>query len=284
MAGPSASVSSACLPKATILPAIAGHAQCGIREQSGGYQCTSIKRDGCGRSLRSCRRRRIALFLPALLAVLLFSPFQGKGPPPQTAASQIRRSCQPDTPVLPALELVAVVAQAHPGADGLYRSRMSDAEIEQVAEWAQSRGHPLILDVQPGLSSFQAEVEVRRPFLTRPYVHLALDPEGAMAPGQVPGQTIGSVDASTVNEVIQTLAGIVTEHDLPPKVLIVHRFTEDMLTNAWQIQPAPQVQVAVTMDGVGGQAAKLSPNSVPAKLSAVYCSLFPEKTPRAILT
>jgi hypothetical protein len=186
--------------------------------------------------------------------------------------------------VLPALELVAVVAQAHPGADGLYRSRMSDAEIEQVAEWAQSGGYPLILDGQPGLSSFQAEVEVRRPFLTRPYVHLALDPEGAMAPGQVPGQTIGSVDASTVNEVIQTLAGIVTEHDPPPKVLIVHRFTEDMLTNAWQIQPAPQVQVVVTMDGVGGQAAKLSPNSVPAKLSAVYCSLFSEKTPRAILT
>ncbi|HEV2126354.1 MAG TPA: hypothetical protein VGW38_26655, partial [Chloroflexota bacterium] len=187
----------------------------------------------------------------------------GELPPEQMldsleAQAQAYAALDPTTPVQPALELVAVVAQAHPGADGLYRGRMSDAEIDQVAQWAQSRSYPLILDVQPGLSSFQAEVEALWPFLARPYVHLALDPEWAMAPGQVPGQTFGSVDASTVNAVIQTLADIVAEHNLPPKVLIVHRFTVDMLTNDWQIQPHPNVQVVIVMDGVGGQGAKVS--------------------------
>jgi hypothetical protein len=41
-------------------------------------------------------------------------------------------------------------------------------------------------------------------------------------------------------------------------VLVVHRFTEHMLTNAATIRPTPQVQVVITMDGFGAPAAKLS--------------------------
>ena len=45
----------------------------------------------------------------------------------------------------------------------------------------------------------------------------------------MPGQTIGSVDAEEVNAVSAWLAGIVRRGDLPQKLLLVHRFTEDMI-------------------------------------------------------
>jgi hypothetical protein len=162
----------------------------------------------------------------------------------------------PKTPVMPALHLVATIATDTPGPDGLYRRRSTPDEIERVAQWAESKGWLLILDIQPGRSSFAAEVEALLPYLTRPYVHLALDPEWAMGPNQVPGTVFGTMDAAAVNETIRSLAQLVTRHRLPPKLLIVHRFRDDMLTNSQQIKTDPRVQVVVMMDGVGGQFVK----------------------------
>jgi len=82
-------------------------------------------------------------------------------------------------------------------------------------------------------------------------VHLALDPEFSMKRGGRPGERIGTLDASDVNYAIETLAKLVTDSGLPPKVLIVHRFTRPMLTNAKQIRLDPRVQVVINMDGWG---------------------------------
>jgi hypothetical protein len=38
---------------------------------------------------------------------------------------------------------------------------------------------------------------------------------------------------------------------LPPKVLVVHRFTRDMLTHYNRIRVEPRVQVVINMDGWG---------------------------------
>jgi hypothetical protein len=160
-------------------------------------------------------------------------------------------AAEPDLPVVPALELVTIVAQEQPGPDGMYRLRMDTELIEEVAGWAEAHGHLLILDVQPGRSAMLAEVQSLLPFLRRPYVHLALDPEFTMKPDQRPGQAIGSLDAAVVNEVVQYLGDLVEREQLPPKVLVVHRFTERMLTNSSEVKPAPNVQVVVTMDGFG---------------------------------
>ncbi|MDQ6671242.1 MAG: carboxypeptidase-like regulatory domain-containing protein [Chloroflexota bacterium] len=160
--------------------------------------------------------------------------------------------------VLPALELVTPAAQADAGEDGLYRARMKPELIEQVAQWAEANQALLILDVQPGRSSVAEEVSALLPFLHRPYVHLALDPEFAMPEGRAPGEVVGSMDASVVNATIRTLADLVNSEHLPPKVLIVHRFTEGMLTNYAEIKPDPHVQVVVTMDGFGSPQLKLA--------------------------
>src|SRR6056297_438599 len=91
-----------------------------------------------------------------------------------------------------------------------------------------------------------------------PNVHMALDPEFAMKKGQVPGEYIGSLDATDINYAAEYLAEIVRENNLPPKVIIVHRFTERMVTNYQDIQPLPEVQFVIDMDGWGGKAQKLS--------------------------
>ena len=163
----------------------------------------------------------------------------------------------PDRKVLPALHLIAVVAQSYPGPARKYRLQMPDSVIERVAGWAEQRGWLLFLDIQPGLSSVEAEIPHLVKYLTRPYVHLALDPEFAMKDGKKPGTDwMGRMDAVEVNHAISELAKIVEEHQLPPKILVVHRFTRNMLTNASKIQLDPRVQVVIDMDGYGPPSAK----------------------------
>jgi hypothetical protein len=160
--------------------------------------------------------------------------------------------------VLPALHLIATVAQGYPGPARKYRLQMPDSIIERVANWVETRGWLLILDIQPGLSTVEAELPALVPFLKRPYVHLALDPEFAMKDGHLPGRDwMGRMDASEVNHAIDVLAKLVEEYQLPPKVLVVHRFTRNMLTNASQIRLDPRVQVVVDMDGYGPPGSKM---------------------------
>ncbi len=161
------------------------------------------------------------------------------------------RAADPSTPVIPALQLIVSVAQGSPGRDGMYRLRMPDTLIDRVAGWAAQRNALLFLDVQVGKSTVEAELPRLIPYLKRPNVHLALDPEFSMKTGAVPGTKIGTMDASDVNFAVDLLKKLVVENSLPPKVLIVHRFTRKMLTNAKKIVVDPHVQMVVNMDGWG---------------------------------
>jgi hypothetical protein len=93
--------------------------------------------------------------------------------------------------------------------------------------------------------------------MARPNVHLGIDPEFSMKGGQAPGKAIGTYDASDINYVINHLSAIVKKHNLPPKILVVHRFTQGMVTNYKQIKMTPEVQVVMHMDGWGEPAKKV---------------------------
>jgi hypothetical protein len=162
------------------------------------------------------------------------------------------------TPVIPALELIATVAQAGAGRDGMYRARMPDTLISKIISWADNKNYLVILDIQVGRSTVASELRPLIPYLLHPNVHLALDPEFDMPPGKAPGHVIGTTDAADVNLVIDTLAKLVTDHQLPPKMLIVHRFTRPMLTNHERIRLDPRVQVVIDMDGFGAPHLKRS--------------------------
>lgn len=163
----------------------------------------------------------------------------------------------PETPVLPALHYIAVVAQGSPGESGKYRFRMPDSEIEKVLAIAKKINAIVFLDIQVGLSDLQTEVPYFEKYLKLPQVHLGVDPEFSMKTGALPGKVVGTLDAADINFSINYLAKIVKDNNLPPKVLIVHRYTQKMLTNAKNIKPTPEVQVIINMDGWGGQAKKI---------------------------
>jgi hypothetical protein len=157
----------------------------------------------------------------------------------------------PTHPVQPALHLIAVVAQGFPGRDGKYRLRMTDSLINMVYDWAQKRNAILFLDVQVGQSTVQEELPRLIPFLSRPNVMLGIDPEFSMKSGDKPGTKIGTMSSSDVNYAIKLLSDLVAKNKLPPKVLVVHRFTRKMLTDSKGIKLDPKVQVVVNMDGWG---------------------------------
>ena len=157
----------------------------------------------------------------------------------------------PEHPVQPALHLIAMVADGHPGPSGKYRTRMDSALIEKVYGWAKSRNAIMFVDLQVGQSTIQAELPWIEKFLVRPDVHLGMDPEFSMKKGGIPGQRIGTYDAADINYAIKFLADLVTKYDLPPKVLVIHRFTPGGVTNYQKIELDPRVQVVMHMDGFG---------------------------------
>lgn len=116
----------------------------------------------------------------------------------------------------------------------------------------------LILDVQPGRSDFGPEVRPLERWLREPDVGLALDPEWHVGSREVPGRTIGSTNAATVNAVARWLEGIVRAGRLPQKLLIVHQFTPNMIRDRGRLTPQPGIALTVNVDGFGGRAVKIA--------------------------
>jgi hypothetical protein len=158
---------------------------------------------------------------------------------------------RPDRPVLPVFELIATVAQADAGTDGLFRLRQTPQVIQRYLDAVRRIKGLLILDVQPGQSTFMKEVELLEPWLSQPDVGLALDPEWNVPAGQVPGKVIGSTDAATVNQVSDWLAQLRARKNLPQKVLIVHQFTEGMVKDRDKVLDRTGVAIVHNIDGFG---------------------------------
>ena len=186
-------------------------------------------------------------------------------------------TADPATPVQPALHLITVVAQEKPGRDGKYRIRMDSSLIERVYGWSRSRNALLFLDVQAGSSTVEQELPRLANWLSRPDAHLGIDPEFYMhyqSAGQRPGRRIGTLTAAEVNHAIQFLGDLVSRYQLPPKILVIHRFTIDMLRDAGKIRLDPRVQVVINMDGWGPPYIKFDSYSLSAVAEPVQFTGF----------
>jgi hypothetical protein len=160
--------------------------------------------------------------------------------------------------VLPAMELISTVATAAPGPSGLYRDHLSATTIRRYLRAARKAQALLVLDIQPGRGQFGPEIERLRRWLREPDVGLALDPEWHVGPGGLPGKVIGSTDADVVNAAAAYLSKIVRARNLPQKLLLVHRFTDDMIARDERLQPFPGVATVVNVDGFGSQTVKVA--------------------------
>jgi hypothetical protein len=185
----------------------------------------------------------------------------GIGTPTQAARKLVKQAKPYNLkarPVLPALELITTVATAAPGEAGLYRDHLSFAKIRSYLKAARRIKALLVLDIQPGRGQFGPEIERLRTFLREPDVGLALDPEWHVGPDQLPGKVIGSTDADVVNAAASYLAKLVRRDDLPEKLLIVHRFTDNMIARADRLRLVPGVQTVINVDGFGSNSVKVA--------------------------
>ena len=174
---------------------------------------------------------------------------------PDAMAKRLRKAARPfrrgGRPIMPAFELIAVVASGAPGNDGSYSYRQKRGVIDTYLKAARRAKALLVLDIQPGHSDFMAEVKRLRPYLEQPDVALALDPEWHVGAGQVPGKVIGSVDAGDVNRVSAYVARIVQKKDLPQKLLLIHQFTESMIRNKQALRRHRELALTINVDGFG---------------------------------
>jgi hypothetical protein len=161
-------------------------------------------------------------------------------------------AADPSRPVIPALEIIATVAQRVPGSDGTYVLDTDTETLTTYIDFAAEQGMLVVLDLQVGRGTVAAEIEKVRDLLARPNVHLAIDPEFAVAEGEIPGLYIGSVSAESIAYAQKVLAEISAAHGIPPKLLIVHQFREDMIQGKDQLAPVPGVQLVIDADGYGG--------------------------------
>jgi hypothetical protein len=180
--------------------------------------------------------------------------------PVGAAVRRARRVARPYLragPVVPAFEVIATVASAEPGPD---RDFSLESTIDHLRPWvdaAAAAGLLVVLDLQPGRTDFLTQARRYEELLARPHVGLALDPEWRLGRRQRHLRDIGSVAASEVNAVGAWLARLTRRHALPQKLLIVHQFRHDMISNRSRIRTHPELALVFQMDGQGTQQLKL---------------------------
>jgi hypothetical protein len=182
---------------------------------------------------------------------------------PAGAARKLRAQSAPygrlgDRPVVGAFDLVSVFATAGGGPDGLYRTRQSDDVISIYLEQARAAGARLILDIQPGRSTFIEEIRKLEEWIAEPDVDVALDAEWNVGRSGIPGSTDGKTTAGQVNRARKEVARIVRANDLPPKLLVVHQFARGSIRQRKRITTTRDVQVLLNFDGIGSPAPKES--------------------------
>ncbi|MDN3480452.1 hypothetical protein QMA10_00730 [Arthrobacter sp. APC 3897] len=177
-----------------------------------------------------------------------------------TRAGETAAQYQPysSEPVVPALEIITTVASSGPGADGDYSEETAAEDLLPWIEAAGEAGIYVVLDLQPGYSTFLNQALRYEELLKYPHVGLALDAEWRLAPGQRHLEQIGSVDAAEINEVSAWLADLTQENVLPQKLFMLHQFNLSMIRNRDQLNVShSELAVSLHADGHGTPGQKL---------------------------
>ncbi len=162
-----------------------------------------------------------------------------------------------NVPVIPSFEIIATVAQASAGRSGTYSYESSVAALRPWVQAATRAGLYVTLDLQPGRADLLTQAKKYRSLLMLPNVGLALDPEWALQPGQLPLHQIGSVSVSEVNSVVSWLARLTAQYHLPQKLLELHEFRLTMIQNIQRLDThQDDLAIVINMDGQGAPSVK----------------------------
>ncbi|MYL50762.1 hypothetical protein GLV98_14805 [Halobacillus litoralis] len=172
--------------------------------------------------------------------------------------AQAYSDADPDRPAIPTIELITTMAQRDPGPEGTYVSKLPDEMIEEYVKLAEKHDALVILDIQLGTDTVMNQVKSIEKWLKHPNVHLAIDTEFQVDEGEVPGENLGQVDGEEIQKAVEYLSKLTEKNNLPDKFVLVHQFTEHVLTNKEAIQPTDNVEVALNFDGWGSSIDKMA--------------------------
>ncbi len=162
-------------------------------------------------------------------------------------------------PVIPTFEIITTVASSSAGSDGNYSTEVSVEKIRPWVDAARAAGVYVVLDLQPGRTDFLTQAKLYAELLVQPHVGLALDPEWRLGPAEVHMVQIGSVSAEEINQVGQWLAELTRERNLPQKVLMLHQFRLDMISNRTAVVTSyDEIRVVIHADGFGSPGQKFN--------------------------
>jgi len=161
--------------------------------------------------------------------------------------------------VTPGFDLIYEMATASAGKDGKYVIRLSEKVLKEYIEAAQRNGIVIFIDVQLGKRTPAQSVKPLLKYLQYDNVHIAIDPEFSVDDLSVrPGKKIGSITGPQINEVQDMMRDYIKANGIKDdKILLVHMFTEHMVTQKKAIRYTDRVHLVMHLDGHGSPALKI---------------------------
>ena len=161
--------------------------------------------------------------------------------------------------VTPGFDLIYEMATAAPGANGKYVSTLSHKTLLEYITAAHKNGIVVFVDVQLGKKSPAQAVKPLLKYLKYSNVHIAVDPEFSVDNLKVrPGKKIGSITGQQINEVQHMMRDYIKANGIKDdKILLIHMFTQHMVTNKKAIKYTDRVHLAMHLDGHGSPALKI---------------------------
>ncbi len=161
--------------------------------------------------------------------------------------------------VTPGFDLIYEMATASPGANGKYVITLSHKILLEYITAAEKNGIVVFIDVQLGKKSPAQAVKPLLKYLKYSNVHIAVDPEFSVDNLTVrPGKKIGSITGQQINEVQHMMRDYIKENGIKEdKILLVHMFTQHMVTDKKAIKYTDRVHLAMHLDGHGSPSLKI---------------------------
>jgi hypothetical protein len=193
------------------------------------------------------------------LGILGQQPIQESIKKAKTKAKEYEDAWGVGKHVTPGFDLIYEMATSSPGRDKKYVITLSDKVLLDYIKIAKENDIVVFIDVQLGKKTPAQAVKPLLKYLKYDNVHIAIDPEFSVDDLTVnPGKKIGSITGPQINEVQDMIKEYIVQNGIKnDKILLVHMFTEHMVTDKKAVRYTDHVHVVMHLDGHGSPALKI---------------------------
>jgi hypothetical protein len=162
--------------------------------------------------------------------------------------------------VTPGFDLIYEMATSSPGKDKKYVITLNEKVLQDYIKAANQNGIVVFIDVQLGKKTPAQAVKPLLKYLKYDNVHIAVDPEFSVDNLDVnPGKKIGSITGDQINEVQDIMKDYIINNNIKnDKILLIHMFTENMVTDKKSIRYTDHIHIVMHLDGHGSAALKIN--------------------------